>query len=167
MSMEDFNHGLTLSNVTGTIPFTITHNAKKGVWEVKGSSLGAGVTEYNTSKPSKVSCNATWNVELTLSGILVPYDTLIADKAGCWMQLSIEEEWKQIEASCSTHLGTASGQMDEVVGNSYGPKKFLLNIGEEVKDMQSGPGWNQASIWRIESLDVPLITGCIEGGSLP
>lgn len=166
-SIVDFNQGVTDSSVRGTIPFTIIHNAKKGVWEVKGSSFGAGVTEYNTIKPTKVSCSATWNVELTLSGLVVPYDTLIANKAGCWMQLSIVEEWNQIEASCSTHLGSASGLVDQVVGISYGPMKFPLNIGETITDKQSGAGWYQTSIWRIESLDVPLVTGCIEGGSIP
>jgi len=156
VNYTDFTQGVLQSTVNGVIPFSIVHNAKRGVWEVKGSSIGEGITEYDTSKPAKVHCKATWNVELTLSGILVPFNELIADKEGCWMQVGIVEEWKKIEGSCSTNLGTASGLVDEVDGNTHGPLKFKLYNGFEVKQLAP----NLTSLWRLQNLVLPSGIGC-------
>jgi hypothetical protein len=167
VNMVDANQGIMSSIAEGTIPFTITHNPKSGVWEVKGSRLAAGTTEYDASKPSKISCSATWNVELTLSAILVPAGVLITDKEGCYMQLSIVEDWEKIEATCSTHLGTASGLWDADVMNTHGPFKFNLIEGEQKNQYYKFQGGSVDSTWRIETLDVPTDTGCAAGVTVP
>jgi len=164
LSMEDAAGGITGSNVSGTIPVTISFNKTRNVWEVKGSNLGAGSTEYHATKPSKIDCTAVYTVDITLSGVLVPLGGLIEDKgAGCYTQLYTTEDWERTDATCSTHLGNASDMFDETIMNTYGPTKINLVAGGEANEIKDLSGALLHTHWKIETLTLPLSTGCMAG----
>jgi hypothetical protein len=158
------NNGSLSHAVTGTIPFKIQYNQEKKVPEVKGTGLGAGTTKFTSPN---CDCSATWGVEFTVSGTLVPSGGLIAEgsEGGCYIQIHITEDWGIYDAVCNCDMGSAMVQ--ESPGIMYfGPFKFDLINGAEVLELQSQGNTSWAYRWAVQKLDVPLASGCVAGETI-
>jgi hypothetical protein len=154
------NFGVISHSVTGTVPVTIKFNQEKQVWEVKGSNLGAGETQFTNPE---CNCQATWGVEFTVSGVLVPMGGLISEPdEGCYVQIYINEDWEQYDAACNCTIGQSvvETQPEQM---QFGPLKLGLeeNFSTAENETIGDTAWEYR--WMIKDLDVPLATGCVAG----
>ena len=161
LSATTSNSGTIASTVEGTMPITIIFNKDKKVWEVKGSSnRGVGTTEFINPE---CDCSATWYVDFTVSGVLVPMGGLIAEPDdGCYIQVYINENWERYDAACNCTMGKAVAEAPPEQ-MYFGPMKMYLVENFEIGENQSAGNAMLISRWLLKDLDIPIATGCMAG----
>lgn len=163
---EDANGGVTESTLNGTIPFSIDYNKNEKVWKVLGiGGVGTTITSYNATKPQAINCKSTWNVEFTLTGVLVPIEGMITDRVGegtgCYLLITTSEKWGDYEGSCVTAIsGYAQSQGQQDVMYDFGPFKFKLINGESVHQDNIVTGVMSTYKWTLKNLIIPPSSGC-------
>ncbi len=156
-------NGIVTVTAQGTIPFTISFNQARGIFEVKGAGKGGGTTKLESNNCQALS---SYLLDYTVTGTLAPSQGLTGDDGnGCYLIVQLMEDWQEIiEAAgqCQGRSGMAAVEMGYSV--PYGPYKLPLVEGATTQGQE-----DQTSFYKFEykvkvqKLDIPLESGCMAG----